>query len=86
MNTKKIGCVNPCNLCNLLDADGKVIGHTIDTPNAIAYAMATNKRCVKALAHYPLFGDTITERDAVKDRFWFVVKESAIHSQFLKWC
>lgn len=86
MKTKKIGSVNPANMCSLLDADGKVIGHTLDTPNAIAYAMATNERCVKACAFYPLFGETITERNAVKDRFWFVVKEGAIHSQFLKWC
>ena len=85
MNTKKLGSVNPCNLCSLMDADGRVIGYTLDTPNCIAFAMATNEKVTKAVAHYSMFGDSVTSRNDVKDRFWFVVKEGAIHSEFLRW-
>jgi hypothetical protein len=86
MKQNKLGCVNPCNMCSLLDADDKVLGYTLDTPNAIAYAMATNTKCVKATSFYPLFGDHTTQREDLKDRFGFVVKEGAILSKHLKWC
>lgn len=82
---KKIGCVNAAIMANLQDCKGNVLGYTIDTPNAIAYAMAINAKVVKAVAHYALFGDTITLRDSVSDRFSWVVLDSAIHSKNLVW-
>ncbi len=81
----KLGCVNGCVVCTLFDKNNKVLGYTLDTPNAIAYAMATNEKVEKAIAHYQLFGDKTTTREDVKDRFWFVVKEGDIHSQNLSW-
>ena len=85
MKTKKIGCVNPCAIATLQDNAGNVIGTTLDTPNAIAYAMAVNEKVKKSVAHYQFFGDTITTREQLQDRFKWVINESATHKQFLKW-
>ena len=54
---KKLGCVNAAITCTLQDARGNVLGTTIDTPNAIAYAMAKNKKIARAVAHYQYFGE-----------------------------
>ena len=85
MKTKKLGSVNAAILCSLYDNKNDLVGQTIDTPNAIAYAMAINTKVCKAVAHYALFGDTVTTREQVKDRFSWVVNEKDVHSKFLKW-
>lgn len=82
---KKIGSVNAAIYCTLQDKNGKVLGTTIDTPNAIAYAMAVNDKVVKSVAHYPLFGESVHTREEYADRFSWVVKEKNIHEQYLKW-
>ena len=82
---KKIGTINGAILANLQDCKGRVIGYTIDTPNAIAYAMAINAKVIKAVAHYQYFGESVTTRENVRERFGWVVKESNIHAKFLTW-
>lgn len=81
---KKLGCVNAAITCTLQDARGNVLGTTIDTPNAIAYAMAKNKNIARAVAHYQYFGDTITERAQLQDRFSWVLKETNL-GEHLRW-
>ena len=85
MRTSKIGSVNPCAVATLYDANGNALGTTLDTPNAIAYAMAVNDKIIKAVAHYQFFGDTTRTREQLKDRFSWVVKENEIQSRFLTW-
>ena len=84
MKTKKIGCVNAAIVCSLQDSNGKILGYTLDTPNAIAYAMAINENVARAVANYALFGETVTTRAAVADRFSWVKKETNL-SRFLRW-
>lgn len=47
----------------LRDAEGRELGHTIETPNAIAHAMANNPNVHTALGR---FGDVYT-RETYKD-------------------
>lgn len=82
---KIIGTVNGAIIANLLDKDNKVLGTTIDTPNAIAYAMAVNPQVVKAIAHYQMFGDTIHTREELSDRFEGVMWDKEVLSSYLKW-
>lgn len=85
MRKNKLGSVNAAILATLQDKAGHVIGTTLDTPNAIAYAMAVNNKVAKAVAHYQFFGDTTTTREQLKDRFSWIVNESEIHAKFLNW-
>ena len=60
----------------LTDDKGNTYGYCLDTPNCIAYAMATDDRITKAVGRF----DT-TRREDVQDRFWFVVKDAEIHEK-----
>ena len=83
---QKPGTINGAIAAALHDENHNVIGYTIDTPNAIAYAMAVNNKVALAVAHYQYFGDSITTRSMVADRFSWVIKESEIHAKNLTWC
>lgn len=57
MTTKnKIGCVNPCGIAHLYDANNKCIGTCLDTPNSFAVAVLTNKKVAYAKTYYKFFG------------------------------
>ena len=59
--------VNPCGVAYLY-LDGHVCGQTIDTPNAIAYAMLKyGFDMVKT--YYPLFPPESRGRECFEDRF-----------------
>lgn len=81
---KKIGSVNAAVHCTLQDMNGKVLGETIDTPNAIAYAMAVNENVARSVAHYQFFGASVHTREEYADRFAWVVKEKEL-GLHLKW-
>ena len=85
MKLQKPGTINGAIAAALYDKKNQVIGYVLDTPNAIAYAMATNPAAVRAVAHYQLFGDAITTRDDVKNRFSWIVKDAAIHQKNVQW-
>lgn len=82
---KKPGTINGAIIATLQDCKGTVLGYTIDTPNAIAYAMAINSKVSRAVSNYALFGKSITTRGDVSDRFGWVVKEKEIHAKYLTW-
>lgn len=82
-NMKNVN-VNPCNLCTLKDAKGNVLGETLDTPNAIAYAMAINPRVHLGVTYYHYFGEVTYTREDLQDRFSWVVKETNLN-KYLQW-
>ena len=82
---KKIGNVNGAILANLMDEQNNVIGTTLDTPNAIAYAMAVNPNVTHSVAHYELFGDTIRTRQELQDRFKGAMLDQKVHLKNLTW-
>lgn len=53
---KKIGTINGCNIAYLINGQGIRIGETLDTPNAIACAMANNTEIYNSVSYYQLFG------------------------------
>lgn len=82
---KKLGSINPCSIAYLYDKKGHTLGTTLDTPNAIAYAMAINPNVAYAKAYYRMFGDTIKYRDDLSDRFKGVMWDMVILSSYLTW-
>ena len=82
--SKTIGSINPCGTAALLDRDGKVLGYTLDTPNAIAYAMAVNEDVFRSRARYQGWEDTYHTRESLMDRFSWVVKDKRL-SSYLIW-
>lgn len=82
----KIGTINGAMVANLIDKNNKVLGTTINIPNAVAYAMAINLNVVKSVAHYKYFPDIIRTREELEDRFASVVKLDADKmKKYLKW-
>jgi hypothetical protein len=66
---KKIGTINGCNIAYLLNGQGVRIGETLDTPNAIACAMANYEDIYNSVSYYQLFGETRRFRFELEDRF-----------------
>lgn len=85
MKRKNLGSVNPCAVAFLINKEGKNIGQTLDTPNAVAYAMAINKNVVKSVAYYPMFGDKVYLREELADRFRGVMWDMMVLSSYLTW-
>lgn len=63
----------------LYDSKGNVIGTTLDTPNAVAHAMANDSRITHSKG---LLGET--SRDALKDRFSYAKKDKSLGSNWVK--
>lgn len=61
----------------LYDSKGNVIGVTIDTPNAVAHAMANDKRISFSSG---ILGET--PRSQLKDRFWFTKDDKSLGSHW----
>jgi len=57
---QKIGTINATTTAIIYDKNNKVIGKTIDTPNAIAYALSQLSNAAKITSK---FGGTITQKD-----------------------
>ena len=66
---KKLGTINGCNIAYLLNGQGVRIGETLDTPNAIACAMANYEDIYNSVSYYQLFGETRRYRFELEDRF-----------------
>ena len=66
---KKPGTINGCNIAYLLNGQGVRIGETLDTPNAIACAMANYTEIYNSVSYYQLFGETRHYRFELEDRF-----------------
>lgn len=77
---KKLGSVNPCSIAYLLNYQGVRIGETLDTPNAIACAMANNDEIYNSVSYYALFGESRKYRDELEDRFWFTKNDETLLS------
>ena len=66
---KNIGTINGANVAYLLNGQGVRIGETLDTPNAIAYAMANHEEIYNSVSYYQLFGESRKYRFELEDRF-----------------
>ena len=66
---KKLGTINGCNIAYLLNGQGVRIGETLDTPNAIACAMANYEDIYNSVSYYQLFGEKRYYRFELEDRF-----------------
>lgn len=66
---KKAGTINGCNIAYLINGQGIRIGETLDTPNAIACAMANNTEIYNSVSYYQLFGEKRYYRFELEDRF-----------------
>lgn len=82
---KKIGNVNACGYAILYDVFGHRLGQTLDTPNAVAYAMAINHKVAMSKSYYPMFGLTRRTRNELKDRFKGVMWDMVVLSSYLTW-
>lgn len=68
----KLGSINACALAFLYDSAGRCIGHTADTPNAVAHAMAVNE----AVAQSKSSLNNHHTRTTLQDRFWFAKQDN----------
>ena len=66
---KNIGTINGVNVAYLLNGQGVRIGETLDTPNAIACAMANYEEIYNSVSYYQLFGESRKYRFELEDRF-----------------
>lgn len=80
---RKIPNINVANKARLYDKNGKELGYTLDTPNAIAYAMANHTQIAYSLASYSLFGTTKHTRKELQDRFTYTKNEHDKFKQYL---
>jgi hypothetical protein len=80
---RKIPNINVANKAILYNKNGKILGYTLDTPNAIAYAMANNTQIAYSLASYPLFGTTKHTRKELQDRFTYTKNEHDMYKLYL---
>jgi hypothetical protein len=81
MKPKPAGTINPCASAYIYDSAGNHLATTLDAPNPIAYAFKVLPNAVKAIAFYQYFGEEVTTRESVEDRFNDVCAK--VHGKFL---
>jgi hypothetical protein len=64
----------------LVDSNNKELGICLDTPNCIAYAMASNQKVIKAIGRF----ENKTRND-LQSRFSWILKDKEIHENNIKW-
>lgn len=77
---KKLGCVNATSQAIAYDDKNKVIAYCMDTPNNIAYLMATNTNVAKVKTPY---NGKYTRAD-LQDRFSWIVRDAEYHKPYIQ--